>query len=152
MRHNDVGSDRVLHTAVATWLTTSALCSHSTLNNLCNRHIHRFYTACELSATLQEHHGLSEHVLLPRRTPHVIRNFPTGRTIRSSNPGTDLSFLKEKASKHEANHPAPSSGKVTNERSYISTPPVACRNTGAHFTYFVTDFQSSVKLNDSHVV
>jgi hypothetical protein len=74
MRHNDVGSDRVLHTAVATSLTTSTLCSHSTLNNLRNRHIHRFYTTCELSATLQQHHGLSEYVLQPRRTPRVVRN------------------------------------------------------------------------------
>jgi len=43
-------------------------------NNLCNRYTHLSYTARELSATLQKHHGLSEYVLLPRRTPRLIRN------------------------------------------------------------------------------
>jgi len=61
-------------TVVATSPATSTLWSHSLQNNLCNRYIPRSNTACELSATLQEHHGLSEHVLLPRRTPRLIRN------------------------------------------------------------------------------
>ena len=61
-------------TVVATSSATSTLCSHSMQNNLYNRYIHRSYTACELSATLQEHHGLSEYMLLPRRTPSLIRN------------------------------------------------------------------------------
>jgi len=43
-------------------------------NNLCNRYIHRSYTVYELPATVQEHHGLSQYVLLPGRTPRVIRN------------------------------------------------------------------------------
>jgi hypothetical protein len=45
---------------------------------------------------------------------------------------TGRSFLRGKASKHEADHPAPSCGKVINERSYTSTPLVVCRNTGTN--------------------
>jgi hypothetical protein len=62
-------------TVVATSPATTTLCSHSMQDNLCIRYIHRSYTARELSATLQEHHGLSEYGLLPRRTPRLIRNY-----------------------------------------------------------------------------
>ena len=134
-------------TVVATSPATSTLLSNSMQNNLCNRYIHRSYTACELSTTLQEHRGLSEHVLLYRRTLCLIRNcfqreddteFKTRQTSSEAHPAfystrTGHSFLGGKASKHEADHPAPSSGKVINTRSYTSTPLVACRNTGGTF-------------------
>jgi hypothetical protein len=137
---------RSLPAVVATSPTTSTFYSHSMLNKLRNRYTHCSYNACELSTAPQDHHGLFEHVLLHRRTPcFILKCFQwDGRSNRGRDKilsllqilhtspgahpafcsmGTGRTFAVGKAARHEADHPPPSSVKVTNEGSCTSAPP-----------------------------